>query len=38
MRNLIDFAIRQEYERIQEFGNRLVEIGYGVNPSGWTKS
>ena len=27
MRNLTDFAIRQEYERVKELGDRLVEIG-----------
>ena len=31
MRNLTDFAIRHEYERIKELGNRLVEIGNGIN-------
>ena len=31
MRNLTDFAIRHEYERIKELGDRLVEIGNRIN-------
>jgi len=31
MRNLTDFAIRQEYERVKELGDRLVEIGNRIN-------
>jgi IS5 family transposase len=31
MRNLTDFAIRQEYERIKELGDKLVEIGNRIN-------
>jgi len=31
MRNLTDFAIRQEYERIKELGDQLVEVGERIN-------
>ena len=31
MRNLTDFAIRHEYERIKELGDRLVEIWNRIN-------
>ncbi len=31
MRNLTDFAIHHEYERIKESGDRLVEIGNEIN-------
>ena len=31
MRSLTDFAIRQEYERIKDLGDKLVEIGNRVN-------
>ncbi len=31
MRSLADFAIRHEYERIKELGDRLVEIGNGIS-------
>ncbi len=31
MKNLIDFAIRHEYERIKESGDRLIEIGNRIN-------
>jgi IS5 family transposase len=31
MRNLTDFAIRQEYERIKESGDKLVEIGNRID-------
>jgi IS5 family transposase len=31
MRNLTDFAIRQEYEHIKELGDKLVEIGNRIN-------
>ena len=31
MKFLIDFAIRHEYERINELGDRLVEIGNRIN-------
>ena len=31
MRTLTDFAIRHEYERIKELGDRLVEIGNRIN-------
>ena len=31
MRNLTDFAICHEYERIKELGDRLVEIGNEIN-------
>lgn len=31
MRNLTDFAISQEYERIKELGDKLVEIGNRIN-------
>ena len=31
MRNLTDFVIRHEYERIKKLGNRLVEIGNRIN-------
>jgi IS5 family transposase len=31
MRNLTDFAIRQEYERIKELGDKLVEIGNRID-------
>jgi len=35
MRNLTDFAIRQEYERIKELGDRLVEIGDRIDWEGF---
>lgn len=35
MWNLTDFAIRQEYERIKELGDRLVEIGNKMNWEGF---
>jgi IS5 family transposase len=35
MRNLTDFAIHQEYERIKELGDRLVEIGNRMNWEGF---
>jgi IS5 family transposase len=35
MRNLTDFAIRQEYERIKELGDRLVETGNKMNWEGF---
>ncbi len=31
MKNLTDFAICHEYERIKELGDRLVEIGNEIN-------
>jgi IS5 family transposase len=31
MRSLTDFAIRQEYERIKDLGDKLVEIGNRMN-------
>jgi IS5 family transposase len=31
MKNLTDFAISQEYERIKELGDKLVEVGNRVN-------
>jgi len=31
MRNLTDFAILQEYERIKKLGDKLVEIGSRIN-------
>ncbi|MCJ7444302.1 MAG: IS5 family transposase, partial [Methanotrichaceae archaeon] len=31
MRNLTDFAIRQEYERVKELGDQLVEVGDRIN-------
>jgi len=31
MRNFTDFAIRQEYERIKELGDKLVEIRNKIN-------
>jgi IS5 family transposase len=31
MRNLTDFAISQEYERIRELGDKLVEVGSRIN-------
>jgi IS5 family transposase len=31
MRNLTDIAIRQEYERVKELGDRLVEIENRIN-------
>jgi transposase, IS5 family len=31
MRNLTDFAIRHEYERIKELGGRLIKIGNRIN-------
>jgi hypothetical protein len=31
MRNLTDFAISQDYERIKELGDKLVEIGNRIN-------
>ena len=31
MKTLVDFAIRYEYERIKGLGDRLVEIGNGIN-------
>ena len=35
MRNLTDFAIRQEYERIKELGDKLVDIGNRINWEGF---
>lgn len=35
MRNLTDFAIRQEYERIRELGDKLVEIGNRIKWEGF---
>ncbi len=35
MRNLTDFAILQEYERIKELGDKLVEIGNRINWEGF---
>jgi len=35
MRNLTDFAIRHEYERIKELGDRLVEIGDRIDWEGF---
>jgi len=31
MRNLTDFAIQQEYERVKELGDQLVEVGGTLN-------
>ena len=31
MRNLTDFALRQEYERVKELGDKLVETGGRIN-------
>ena len=31
MRNLTDFALRQEYERVKELGDKLVETGSRIN-------
>jgi IS5 family transposase len=31
MRNLTDFAIKQEYERVKELGDQLVEVGNRIN-------
>ena len=31
MRNLTDFAIKQEYERVKELGDQLVEVGKRKN-------
>ena len=35
MRSLTDFAIRQEYERIKELGDKLVDIGNRINWEGF---
>jgi len=35
MRSLTDFAIRQEYERIRELGDKLVDIGSRINWEGF---
>jgi hypothetical protein len=35
MRSLTDFAIRQEYERIKELGDKLVDIGNSINWEGF---
>jgi IS5 family transposase len=35
MRSLTDFAIRQEYERIRELGDKLVDIGNRINWEGF---
>lgn len=35
MRNLTDFAILQEYERIKKLGDKLVEIGSRINWEGF---
>ena len=29
MRNLTNFAIKQEYERVKELGDQLVNVGTG---------
>src|SRR5512136_44958 len=31
MRNLTDFAIKQEYERVKELGDQLVDVGNRIN-------
>jgi IS5 family transposase len=31
MRNLTDFAIKQEYERVKELGDQLVKVGNRIN-------
>jgi hypothetical protein len=31
MKNLTDFAIKQEYERVKELGDQLVEVGNRIN-------
>ncbi len=35
MRNLTDFAILQEYERIKKLGDKLVEIGGRIDWEGF---
>ena len=31
MRNLTDFAIKQEYERVKELGDKLVDVGNRID-------
>jgi hypothetical protein len=31
MRNLTDFALRLEYERVKDLGDKLVDIGGRLN-------
>ena len=31
MRTLTDFAIKQEYKRVRELGDQLVEVGNRIN-------
>ena len=31
MRNLTDFAIKQEYERVKELGDQLVDVGNRID-------
>ena len=31
MRNLLDFAIREEYERVKDLGDKLIELGALLN-------